>query len=160
MKVQHLYLSTPLLCCPFHQDAPLGGRGSEGDAEHSETPTGWGRRGCVRMLLHSWATQWRDSAGERISGRENKTHRNVSESCSAVSDPLCPHGLHAACQAPLSMGFSRPRVLEWGHLPGDLPNPGIEPRLPTLQADSLPTELQAKPNNVLLLLSHFSCVTS
>ena len=26
--------------------------------------------------------------------------------------------------------------------PGDLPNPGIEPGFPALQADSLPTELQ------------------
>ena len=31
--------------------------------------------------------------------------------------------------------------------PGDLPNPGIKPRSPTLQADSLPAELQGKPNN-------------
>ena len=29
--------------------------------------------------------------------------------------------------------------------PGDLPNPGIEPRSPALQADSLPAELQGKP---------------
>ena len=28
--------------------------------------------------------------------------------------------------------------------PGDLPNPGIEPRSPTLQADSLPAEPQEK----------------
>ena len=42
------------------------------------------------------------------------------------------------------MGF--PRVEYWSGLqfpsPGDLPNPGIEPRSPTLQADSLPTEVQ------------------
>ena len=31
--------------------------------------------------------------------------------------------------------------------PGDLPNPGIEPRSPTLQADSLPAEPQGKPKN-------------
>ena len=31
--------------------------------------------------------------------------------------------------------------------PGDLPNPGIEPRCPTLQADSLPVESQGKPKN-------------
>ena len=30
--------------------------------------------------------------------------------------------------------------------PGDLPNPGIEPRSPTLQVDSLPTEPQGKPH--------------
>ena len=29
--------------------------------------------------------------------------------------------------------------------PGDLPNPGIESRSPTLQADSLPAEPQGKP---------------
>ena len=31
--------------------------------------------------------------------------------------------------------------------PGDFPNPGIEPRSPTLQADSLPAELPGKPKN-------------
>ena len=31
--------------------------------------------------------------------------------------------------------------------PGDLPNPGIEPRSPTLQEDSLPAEPQGKPKN-------------
>ena len=48
-----------------------------------------------------------------------------------------------ACQSPLSMGFSRQEY--WSGLPfpspGDLPNPGIEPWSPALQADSLPTEL-------------------
>ena len=52
-----------------------------------------------------------------------------------------------ACQAPVSMGFSRQEY--WSVLPfpspGDLPNPGIKPRFPALQADSLPTELQEKP---------------
>ena len=31
--------------------------------------------------------------------------------------------------------------------PGDLPNPGIKPRSPALQADSLPSELPGKPKN-------------
>ena len=31
--------------------------------------------------------------------------------------------------------------------PGDLPNPGIEPRSPALQADSLSSELSGKPEN-------------
>ena len=31
--------------------------------------------------------------------------------------------------------------------PGDLPNPGIEPRSPNLQADTLPAEPQGKPKN-------------
>ena len=48
-----------------------------------------------------------------------------------------------AFQAPLSMGFSRQEY--WSGLPlpspGDLPDPGIEPRSPTLQVDSLLNEL-------------------
>ena len=47
-----------------------------------------------------------------------------------------------AYQAPPSMGF--PRQECWTGLPvpspGDLPDPGIEPRSPALQADSLPSE--------------------
>ena len=31
--------------------------------------------------------------------------------------------------------------------PGDLPNPGIEPRSPTLQVDSLPAEPPGKPKS-------------
>ena len=52
-----------------------------------------------------------------------------------------------ACQDPLSMGILQTRILEWAAMPslGDLPNPGIEPRSPTLQADSLPSELPGKP---------------
>ena len=51
-----------------------------------------------------------------------------------------------ACQVPLSVGFSRQEY--WSGLPfpspGDLHDPGIEPRSPALQADSLPTELPGK----------------
>ena len=47
-----------------------------------------------------------------------------------------------ALHVPLSMGFSRQEY--WSGLPcpspGDLPNPEIEPRSPSLQADSLPSE--------------------
>ena len=45
-------------------------------------------------------------------------------------------------QGPPSVGFSRQEY--WSGLPfpspGDLPNPGIEPRSPTLQANALPSE--------------------
>ena len=47
-----------------------------------------------------------------------------------------------ACQASLFMGFSRQEY--WSGLPfpspGDLPNPGIEPGSPPLQADALSSE--------------------
>ena len=53
------------------------------------------------------------------------------------------------CQPPLSMEFSRQEY--WSALlfpsPGGLLDPGIEPRSPALQADSLPTEPLEKPGN-------------
>ena len=55
--------------------------------------------------------------------------------------------------APLSCGF--PGKEYWSGLtfpsPGDLPNPGIEPGSPTLQADSLLSELQGKPQGNVYL---------
>ena len=52
-----------------------------------------------------------------------------------------------ARQAPLSMEFSRQEY--WCGLPfpfpGNLPNPGIEPRSPALQVDSLPSKPPGKP---------------
>ena len=70
----------------------------------------------------------------------------VCVSHSVVSnDSLWPHGL-GPCQAPPSTGFSRQEY--WSGLPfpspGDLPNPGIKPGSPTLQAESLPSEPPGK----------------
>ena len=47
------------------------------------------------------------------------------------------------------MEFSRQEYSSGLQLPspGDLPNPGIKPRSPELQADSLPAEPQGKPKN-------------
>ena len=44
-------------------------------------------------------------------------------------------------------GILQARILEWVAFPspGELPNPGIEPRSPALQADSSPGEPQGKP---------------
>ena len=65
-----------------------------------------------------------------------------SVSCSVVSDSLRPHGLYVVCQAPLSMEFSRQE--NWSELPfpspRDLPDPGIQPTSPALQADCLSSE--------------------
>ena len=58
----------------------------------------------------------------------------VTQSWLTLCDPI--DGI--AQQAPLSMEFSRPKY--WSGLPcpppGDLPNPGLKPRSPTLQVDS------------------------
>ena len=62
-----------------------------------------------------------------------------------------------AFQAPLSMEFSRQEY--WSGLPfpspGDLRDPGIEPRS-ALQADSSPTELQGKPQNIVKLIANYN----
>ena len=66
----------------------------------------------------------------------------VTQSCPTLCDPMC-------CSLPGSSvhGFSRWEY--WSGLPfpspGDLPDPGIEPGSPALQADSLPTEPPGKP---------------
>ena len=61
-----------------------------------------------------------------------------------VPDSLPPHGLQPT-RLLCPLDFSGKDY--WSGLPfpspGDLPNPGIEPRSPALQADSLPTELQS-----------------
>ena len=52
-----------------------------------------------------------------------------------------------AYQAPLSMGFSRKEYRSGFPFPcpGDLPDPGIEPGSPALQADSVPSEPPGRP---------------
>ena len=58
----------------------------------------------------------------------------VTQSCLTLCDPMdCI--VHGILQA---------RILEWVAFPycRNLPNPGIEPRSPALQADSLPDEPQ------------------
>ena len=66
----------------------------------------------------------------------------VAKSCPPLVTPWI-----VACQASLLMGFS---ILEYSSglpfpLPGDLLDPGIEPRSPALQVGSLLTELGVKP---------------
>ena len=66
------------------------------------------------------------------------SHSVLSHSC----DPM-----DYSPQAPLSMGF--PRQEYWSGLPfpssGDIPDPGIKPASPSLQADSLPLHHQGSP---------------
>ena len=70
----------------------------------------------------------------------------VTKSCPTLGIPWT-----VACQAPLSMGFSRQEY--WSGLPfpsaGDLPDPGIEPRSSALQADDLPTVTSEAQQHVL-----------
>ena len=61
------------------------------------------------------------------------------QSCLTLCDPV-----DSAHQTPLSMGVSRQEYCSGLPCPppGDLPDPGIEPASPALQADSLLTEPQ------------------
>ena len=62
----------------------------------------------------------------------------VAQSCPTFCNPM-DYTVHGILQA---------RILEWVAFPfsRDLPNPGIEPRSPTVQADSLPAEPKGKPS--------------
>ena len=68
----------------------------------------------------------------------------VPQSCLLLTTPCS-----VACQAPSSMGILQARILEWVAMPSSrgFSNPGIKPRSPTLQVDSLPAEPQGKPEN-------------
>ena len=75
----------------------------------------------------------------------------VAHSCPTLCDSMD----YIVCQAPLSMEFSRQEY--WSRLPfpspGDLPDPGIEPGSPSLQADSLLSEPPGKPINIILVVN-------
>ena len=64
------------------------------------------------------------------------------------SESLSPVQLFATPWTIQSLEFSRPEYLSGQPFPspGDLPNPGIKPGSPALQADSLPAELPGKPS--------------
>ena len=69
-----------------------------------------------------------------------KESESESEIHSVMSDSLQPHGLYSPWNYPgQNTGVGSLSSL------GDFPNPGIKPRPPTLQMDSLSAEPQGKP---------------
>ena len=66
----------------------------------------------------------------------------VAQSCPTLCDSM-------DCSLPGSPvhGILQTRMLEWVAIPfsGDLPNPGIKSKSPSLQADSLPSDPPGKP---------------
>ena len=66
----------------------------------------------------------------------------VTHSCLSLCDPM---DSSPPCSS--VSGILQARILDWVPFPslGDLPDPGIEPGCPELQADSLPSELPGKP---------------
>ena len=67
---------------------------------------------------------------------------SLAKSCPTLGNPMdcSPSGfsVHGILRQEYWSGLPFPS-------PGDLPSPGIEPRSPALQADSLPSEPQGKP---------------
>ena len=109
--------------------------------------------GTTLKLLH--LTE--DVAGQRLKGEMETQGPEVIdidmtltlESLSHVQLFVTPWTV--AYQVPPSMEFSRQEY--WSGLPlpspGNLPNPGIEPGYPALQADALLSEPRGKPQNQL-----------
>ena len=64
----------------------------------------------------------------------------VAQSCPTLCDSM---------DSPWNSPGQNTRVGKPFPSPGDLPNPGIEPRSPALQADSLSAEPQGKPERML-----------
>ena len=90
--------------------------------------------------LYAWPLEWPSTTPCSLLILHVSKYQSLSHAWLFVTPWTAAH------QSPLSMRFSRQRY--WSRFPfpspGDLPNPGIEPRSPALQTDSLPTELQGK----------------
>ena len=92
---------------------------------------------------HAWRIPWTEKPGrlQATAWRATSVQSSSVQSLSCVRLFATPWTV--ARQAPPSMEFSRQEY--WSGLPfpspGDLPNPGIEPRSPALQAEALTSEL-------------------
>ena len=68
-----------------------------------------------------------------------KGESEVAQPCPTLCDPM-DYVVHGILQASTEVGSQFPS-------PRDLPNPGIKPRSPAFQGDSLPAEPQRKTKN-------------
>ena len=102
------------------------------------------KRGLICCFSLIWGTEllivaiYVEEEKSRGLDYRTKSHSVVSDSCNPWT---------LAHQASPSMGFSRQEY--WSGLPfpspRDLPDPGIKPRSPALQADALTSEPPGKP---------------
>ena len=91
----------------------------------------------MRQTLQHPASRW----GERKKGkRESEVAQSYPTLCDPMDCSLPGSSVHGISQAKYWSGLPIPP-------PGDLLNPGIEPRSPALWADSLLSEPLGKPNN-------------
>ena len=104
----------------------------------------WGTYMCVCVCV---CVRERERERERMCVWERERERETESACVCVCfDSATPWT--TVCQAPLSMGFLKQEYCSG--LPfstwGDLPNPGIKPSSPALQADSLLLSSQGSPS--------------
>ena len=98
-----------------------------------------GFSGKKGWILESVSLVKNDNKQQSCSKDMQKVQVKVAQSCLTLCDPM-DYTVHGILQA---------RRLEWVDISfsWDLPNPGIIPRSPALQADSLPAEPPGKPKN-------------
>ena len=133
---------------------------------HDSLPNNWGSLACVSsrvLVLHTIRHQHLYTHGDQlctvlpllnfspVTLQPSRWYVHT-QSLSRVWLFVTPRSV--ACQAAMSMEYSRQKY--WSGLPfpspGNLPDPGIKPRSPALQADALSTE---PPGNQLKEISKF-----
>ena len=117
--------------------APAGGHGSPLQCSCLENPMD---RGAWQLTVHGVARIGHDLETKQQQQYMLQVYNmkaKITQSCLTLCNPM-DYTVHGIFQA---------RILEWVAFPfsGVLLNPGIEPKSPTLQADSLPAELSGKP---------------
>ena len=110
--------------------------------EHKKVVVCLWKKICVFNKLCSGMSYSAMSIGLMLRNQSNASKQAIAQSCQLFVIPWT-----VVYQAFLSMGFSRQE--HWSGLPfpspGDLPDPGIGPKSPALQADALPSEPPGKP---------------
>ena len=91
--------------------------------------------------MDKFRNQWNHSLWNKDVNLANTYYCLVAQPCPTLCDPVnCnPEGSSVH-------GFSQARILACISSPGDLPNPGIEPRSPTLTGGFFTAEPAGKPN--------------
>ena len=135
-------------CRVTERNQSIGAAWSE-DAFRAESGTGDLKGSGCRLNLSRELIggdgQGSESTPALGSGWRTPASKVKRASCSVVSNSVTPWT--AACQAPLSVEFSRQEFWSGFPSPGDLSHPGMESESPTLQADSLPSESPGNGQN-------------
>ena len=145
---------------PLHQvatcweDRARGGTRPEGQRQ-AERGGGHCQK-CINSKAKRWSLCPSGGAGPQLSlAHENKVQMKVTviQSCLTLRDPMDGSSSGSSVH-----GILQARILKWVAIPfswvgGCLPDLGIEPRSPALQADSLPSEPFRKIGEHLVTLA-------